>query len=92
MRIKFSQRYEVLSIKFKRHSISFQQSFAKELAIWAKLDHINIVKFEGYIVEHGYPSVVSSWANGGTVTEYVRKNSNCDLLLIVSNISISKLL
>lgn len=51
--------------------------------IWSNLPtHENIVKFEGFIMDQKLPSIVSRWAVGGTVNEYLSKNhQNPDLNL-----------
>lgn len=65
--------------------------FYKELRNWSKLDHENIVKFEGFIVDELDPpcaTIVSGWADGATVDEYVKQHSDCDLVEIVRAISL----
>ena len=54
------------------------------MEIWSKLEHENIIVLEGFIIEDAYPAIVSEWAKGGTVTEYVKSNPDCKLLTIVS--------
>lgn len=58
----------------------------EELLCWSKLDHVNIVRLEGYVEENGYPSVVYIWAGGGPVNEYVASHPTCDLLDIVRHL------
>lgn len=55
--------------------------------IWSKLDHVNVVKLLGYIVEDGYPSIVLSWAPNGTVDQYVKGYPECDRVELVSPFS-----
>lgn len=54
--------------------------------MWAKLDHVNILKLEGYTLDGDYPSLVSVWAENGTVIEYVKRFPNCDLIEVVCRI------
>ena len=53
------------------------------MSIWSKLSHENIIVLEGFILEDVYPAIISRWAEGGTVTEYVKSNPDCNLLIIV---------
>lgn len=59
------------------------QTFAKETYIWAKLDHPNIVRLEGVLVTDDFPSLVSGWAVHGTVTEYVKKYPDRNIIDLV---------
>ena len=54
--------------------------------IWSKLSHENIVVLEGFILEGAYPAIISEWAEGGTVIEYVKSDPNCKLLIIVGTV------
>lgn len=47
------------------------------------------MKLEGYTMESGYPSIVSAWAENGTVIDYVRRHSACDLTEIVCFVLLS---
>ena len=53
--------------------------------VWAKLLHKNIIALEGYILEDGIPAIVSLWASGGTMVEYVKDHPDCDVPKIVSS-------
>ena len=59
------------------------QSFTKELHIASKLNHENVIKLEGFMIERDYPSLITPWAEGGTLNEYIRKHRGCSLLPIV---------
>lgn len=53
---------------------------------WSKLNHENIVKLEGFLLDDLNPpsaTIVSSWADGGTVDDYVREHPDCDQVEIV---------
>ncbi|EJC99228.1 kinase-like protein, partial [Fomitiporia mediterranea MF3/22] len=52
--------------------------FVKELYVWSKLAHENILPLLGYVLEGDYPSVVSEWIENGTVTKYLKHNSSAD--------------
>ena len=60
--------------------------FAREIYIWAKLNHSNVVKLEGYSIEDGFPSLISEWAEHGTVVEYAKNNIDKDAIAIVRNL------
>lgn len=49
--------------------------------------HKNIIELKGFTLvdDRGYTKarIVTAWAEGGTVNEYVRKNRRCDLKKIV---------
>ena len=60
------------------------QAFCKELYIWSSLEHANIVKLHGFMIEDDYPSLILEWVSNGTVIEYVKANSQCDRVKLVS--------
>ena len=59
------------------------QIFTDELLLWSKMDHDNVVKLRGFTIEHGYPSFVYDWSEGGTVSEYIAEHPECEKLKIV---------
>ena len=61
------------------------QSLAKELYIWSKLNHPNILGLEGFYVEDGrHPALVSKWIENGSVIDYLKKHPDIPCLSIVS--------
>lgn len=53
---------------------------------WSKLDHENVVKFEGFLFDDQTPphaTIVSDWADGGTADDYVKKHPECNQLKLV---------
>ena len=53
---------------------------------WSKLNHENIVKLEGFLLDDLKPpsaTIVSSWADGGTVDDYVKEHPDCDHMALV---------
>jgi len=49
------------------------QVVAKELKIWAKLSHLNILPLLGFVLdENGWPSFVSPWIEHGTLHHYMK--------------------
>ncbi|KAI5119290.1 hypothetical protein M0805_008205 [Coniferiporia weirii] len=58
---------------------------AKEMYIWSKLIHPNLLRLEGFITEEGYdlPSFVSEWMKNGSVLEFVKKRTECDVMRLI---------
>lgn len=56
---------------------------AREMGIWAKLNHVNVLPFLGFILKNDYPSLVSEWIDNGTVLEYLKNNPLCDVINLV---------
>lgn len=55
------------------------------MRVWIKLDHPNILKFMGYVVEeNGFPALISEWMGNGTVLDYVKKHPDTDVFSLVS--------
>ena len=65
------------------------QSLAKEIRVWSTLIHPNILPLLGFIIEGGYPSLVSEWMDNGTASQYVKDHPECDLVAIVSLVLIN---
>ena len=61
-------------------SLTFvQQRLAKEIKVWASLDHGNVLPLAGfYTVENNkLPRLISEWMDYGTMTEYMRTIPRC---------------
>ena len=56
----------------------------REIRVWSRLDHPNILDFLGFTLEEGVPSLVSEWMEHGTSFNYVKNNLDCDITRIVS--------
>lgn len=58
--------------------------FQKEIYVWAKLNHPNVLPLLGYFFEKktGYPLLVSKWMENGPAWSYVRR-TDCDLNRLV---------
>ncbi|EJD08127.1 kinase-like protein, partial [Fomitiporia mediterranea MF3/22] len=66
----------------------FLQSLVKEMYIWSKLEHPNILRFEGFFLgDDSYPHLVSRWMEDGTVLDYIRRHPGTDLLHIALGIA-----
>ena len=59
------------------------KSIAREMAIWSKLHHPNILPLLGYILEKDYPSFVSEWMDQGTVREFLKTDPNANVKHLV---------
>ncbi|KAG9046558.1 hypothetical protein FS837_004180, partial [Tulasnella sp. UAMH 9824] len=46
---------------------------AREIYIWATLDHPNILNLLGFAFEDGKPCLISPWCENGTLQEYLQK-------------------
>ena len=49
----------------------------------SKLGHENIIELKGFILEDDFSTIVLEWAEGGTVTEYIKRNPGSKLASIV---------
>ncbi|KAI5116781.1 hypothetical protein M0805_008735 [Coniferiporia weirii] len=58
---------------------------AKEIYIWSKLDHRNLLRLQGYITitEGNLPALVSEWMENGTVLNYVKSHTDCDVMHLI---------
>ncbi|EJD07112.1 kinase-like protein [Fomitiporia mediterranea MF3/22] len=56
----------------------FDKLFAKELYVWSKLKHPNILPLRGFALEGAYPLVISEWMENGTLREYLQVHPNCN--------------
>lgn len=66
------------------HWITSLQSFAKEIHVWADLEHPNLVKLEGFVLqESGFPFLVSKWAAHGQIVQFVLEHPEYDLVELV---------
>ncbi|KAI5116778.1 hypothetical protein M0805_008733 [Coniferiporia weirii] len=69
-------------------SPSVEKVAAKEIYIWSKLDHPNLLRLLGFIKDEGnLPSLVSEWMNNGSVLEYVKSHPDCDVIHLILGIA-----
>ena len=59
------------------------QTFARELCIWAKLQHKNVLRLIGMVVTEGVPSLASEWMPNGTMNQYLKTHDGVDILELV---------
>ncbi|TDL15431.1 kinase-like protein, partial [Rickenella mellea] len=66
----------------------FQAIVYKELKIWSRLDHQNVLRLCGYTLEDGsLPALVSEWMTNGTMLKYVTMNPQVELFSMVKGIA-----
>ena len=58
--------------------------FYREVIVWKRLQHPNIVPFLGVPATMLPFEIVCGWMENGTITEYVRKNPDIDRASLVS--------
>lgn len=59
--------------------------WVKEVRVWAQLNHKNILRLRGYMLEgESYPALISDWMANGTIRTYMKAHPDCDLLHMVS--------
>lgn len=61
------------------------QIFEKEIYVWSKLEHANVLSLFGFAIEEssGYPLLMSEWMANGSSWSYVKNNGSCDLIHLV---------
>ena len=64
------------------HGIKY---LARELEVWARLHHPNILPLLGYTTDTAiYPALISEWMPNGTVLQYCLKVPEANVLNLVS--------
>ena len=62
----------------------YNQSFLRELKIWSKLKHENILPLRGFaLIDGPIPALVSEWMENGNSDEYLQKQPNANLISLV---------
>lgn len=60
------------------------QFLAREILVWSRLHHPNIVEFMGFLFgDAGFPVMVSKWAENGNALSYVKRNPGIDVFPLV---------
>ncbi|EJC99208.1 kinase-like protein [Fomitiporia mediterranea MF3/22] len=65
----------------------YDKVLAKELYVWSKLGHPNILPLRGFALEGAYPLVISDWMENGTLREYLRDHAECDVEPLIVKIA-----
>ena len=72
------------SIRIENSYLPILQSFARELCVWARLRHTNVVPLLGITVVDRVPSLASEWMDNGTVIKFIKAQPGVSRLLLVS--------
>ena len=57
--------------------------YSRELCIWAKLRHENVLLLVGMVTVEGMPGFASEWMSNGTMNEYLKEHKGVDILKLV---------
>jgi len=68
-----------------RHKL--EKNSVRELVVWSKLDHPNVLGLLGICVFGGEIGMVSEWMPNGHVTEYTIKHPEVDKLKLINDIA-----
>ncbi|KAG8938038.1 hypothetical protein FRC00_000779 [Tulasnella sp. 408] len=60
---------------------------ARELYVWAALDHPNVLELLGFAFEEGGPCLISPWCGYGTLQEYLQKFPDANRRRLVREIA-----
>ena len=63
-------------------ALTISKALCREAVVWKHLDHPNIVPFRGVTFQP--LQLVSDWIPGGELREYINKNSQANLISVVS--------
>lgn len=66
--------------------ISFQR-FRREVSLWATFDHPNLLALCGVADIQGHLCAVSPWMANDTAIEFVKMNSEVDVVKILSEVA-----
>ncbi|KAI5115606.1 hypothetical protein M0805_009283, partial [Coniferiporia weirii] len=79
----------IVTIKCLRHlNSSSAKIMAKEIYIWSELDHPNLLRLSGFIIdEENLLSLVSERMENGSVLEYVKSHPECDVIRLILGIA-----
>jgi hypothetical protein len=57
--------------------------FARELCVWARLDHENVLSLVGIVTIDDLPALASEWMENGTMNEYLKTHTDVNVLELV---------
>lgn len=87
-RVSMALRYGALWVP-SAQAYSFRQVFYKEITIWKRLSHPNIVPFLGVADGPAPLSMVLEWMPNGDVRHYAKNHPEVDRLQLVRHIALS---
>ena len=64
-----------------------RQAFYREVVVWRRLQHPNIVPFLGVVAKIPPFKIVCQWMENGRITEYARKCPDVDHVDLVSGLA-----
>ncbi|THH06165.1 hypothetical protein EW145_g4263 [Phellinidium pouzarii] len=71
-----------------KHINDAAENMARNICVWSKLDHENVLALSGFITEeNGFPSLVSEYMEDGTLSDYVKTNPECDVMRLIMGIA-----
>ncbi|KAL5525891.1 hypothetical protein ACEPAG_7229 [Sanghuangporus baumii] len=91
--ILYGRKDGTVKIAIKRLRVQLQKdsksekTLAREIAVWASLNHPNILPFLGFILENGYPSLISEWMELGTVRKFLENHPDFDITDLVLGVA-----
>ncbi|KAL5483006.1 hypothetical protein ACEPAI_8235 [Sanghuangporus weigelae] len=59
--------------------------FTKEIYVWSKLSHCNILPLLGYAIDKSteFPMLISEWMENGSAWKYVTSHPDCDIMYLL---------
>jgi len=63
------------------------KNILKEIYVWSKLSHTNVLPLLGYVIEQNYPSLVSEWMVKGSLRSYMNMLSTARLFVMAIGIA-----
>ncbi|CAE7056503.1 unnamed protein product [Rhizoctonia solani] len=69
---------------FDQHKL--QRRIAKELAVWRKLEHPNVIKLLGRCTFNGGIGMVSEWMPNGNIIQYTTKYNQADKFKLITDV------
>jgi len=72
------------SLRTPRGAYRHLQRFCKEVLLWKRLNHPNVLAFHGASMKQHQLCIVSPWMDNGNVVSYTRNNPEANRLRLVS--------
>ncbi|KAG8895995.1 hypothetical protein FRC01_012083, partial [Tulasnella sp. 417] len=67
--------------------IRMMKRLAREIYVWAELDHPQVLELLGFAFDNRTPCLISPWCENGTLQEYLQKNPGANRRLLVRQIA-----
>ncbi|KAG8899887.1 hypothetical protein FRC01_010336, partial [Tulasnella sp. 417] len=67
--------------------IRMRKRLAREIYVWAALDHPHVLEFLGFAFENSTPCLISPWCENGTLPDYLQNNPDANRRLLVRQIA-----